>query len=140
MKRLIVLAIVVIVGAAAWYWSSRRASHSKGLPATVNDFKQMPGGAATIDAGEYVIARLKEGGLPGFSKDEHGTLVIPNIKPPQEQTEAYPVLRVICLRKNGGTSEYYYRVIRESEGAPWQLRRAWRASPEGRVLQEYTLQ
>lgn len=128
------------VGAMAWYWFSRRPSPVQKLPATVNEFKQMPGGAETIDAGEYVISRLKEGGLPGFSKGDHGSLVAPNIKPPQERTEAYPVLRVICLQKNGDTSEYYYWVVRESDGAPWQLRKAWRASPEGQVLQEYPLQ
>jgi hypothetical protein len=100
----------------------------------------MPGGGATTDAADYLVGRLKQGALPGFSKDNHGSLVAPNMKPPQEQTEAYPLLRIVCLHKNGDTSEYYYWVVRASEGAPWQLQKAWRASPDGRVLEEYPLE
>ena len=77
MKRLIFLAVAVALGATVWCGFLRHAPHAGGLPATVNDFKQMPGGAVTMDAGEYVISRLKEGGLPGFSKDDHWSLVVP---------------------------------------------------------------
>lgn len=140
MKRLIFLAIAIAIGATAWYLLSRRPSPTTPkLPATENEFKQMPGGAATIDAGEYIISRAKEGSLPGWSKDDHGSLVVPNIKPPEEQTEAYPILRIIRLRKNRDTSEYYYWVTRESERAPWQLKKALRASPDGQTREEYSL-
>jgi hypothetical protein len=100
----------------------------------------MPGGAATIDAGEYLIGRLKEGKLPGISKDDHGSMVAANAKPHEGQTESYPLVRVIVLRKNGDTSEYFYGVVRESAGAPWQLQKAWRANPEGKVVEEYPVQ
>ncbi len=140
MKRLVFAVIAAVVVATLWAVFLGHPSQAHGLPATVNEFKKMPGGATTVDAGEYVISLLKQGGLPGFSKDDHGWLVAPNIKPPQERIEAHPVLRVLCLRKNDDTSEYYYWVVQESQGAAWQLRRAWRATPEGRLLEEYAVQ
>ena len=140
MKRLVFLVLAVAGGAVVWYGFHRRPPRPAGLPATVAEFKGMPGGATTVDAADYLISRLHQGALPGFSKDDHGSLVAPNMKPPQEQTEAYPILRIVCLHKNGDTSEYYYWVVRASKGAPWQLQKAWRASPDGRVLEEYPLE
>lgn len=140
MKRPVVLVLAVAVGVAAWYALHHRHANAEGLPATVSEFKEMPGGTTSMDAADYLISRLKQGSLPGFSKDDHGSLVAPNMKPPQEQIEAYPILRIVCLHKNGDTSEYYYWVVRASEGAPWQLQKAWRAGSDGRVLEEYPLE
>jgi hypothetical protein len=105
MKRLVILVLAVTLGAVLWQAFHRQPPRAAGLPATVDEFKGMPGGATTVDATDYLLSRLKQGALPGFSKDDHGSLVAPNIKPPQEQTEAYPILRIVCLHKNGDTSE-----------------------------------
>ncbi len=130
----------MVVGTTVWYSLLRHHSDAQALPATEGDFKKMPGGGVTVDAGEYIISLLKQGGLPGFSKDDHGWLVAPNVKPPQEQTEGYPILRVLWLRKNDDTAQYCYWVVQASNGAPWQLKRAWRENPGGRLLEEYAVQ
>jgi hypothetical protein len=139
-RRLISISIALGLGVGAWYGLGHHSHRAEGLPATAKDFKRIPGLIETGDAGEFVIARLQDGQLPGFSADDHGSVIVPNIKPPQEQTEAFPILRVVCLHKNGDISEYYYWVVRASEGATWHVKKAWRASPDGRVLEEYSVQ
>jgi hypothetical protein len=136
-RRWLIVAIAVLTAFLMWYGLRRHYPAPPRLPGTEREFKGLPGGGATIEAGQYILDQVQQGRLPGFAKGDHGSLVVPNIKPPQEQTEAYPVLRVICLRKEGDDSEYYYIVARLREGAPWRLQKAWRAAPGGQVREEY---
>jgi hypothetical protein len=107
--------------------------------------KQERGGRLTLEAMEFLKKLKRDGQLPGWSKNDMGETKIwfdadwaseweSPIKP-----EDYPVARTLAINKKGNSSLYNYTVIQASPGAAWHLQRAWKASPAGRILKDYTL-
>ncbi len=142
MKRLayISLAILLLV-VLTWYAAHNRRTQPTGQPPTTMDqFKQVPGANATVQAGEFLLTLAKEGNLPGIAQGEHGTMhagiVDANANTPSGP-EPYPISRVIHFSKQGDDSDYFYAVVIESNGAPCQLQRAWRTNPQGQVVESY---
>jgi hypothetical protein len=130
-----------IVGAllavAVWYGVAHHHTASMHrLPATMEEFKQRPGGTVTVQAGEFLIGLAKEGKLPGFSSGEHGAM---QSGAPDTVAETYPVTRAVHFSKDGDTSDYLYLVVRESQDAPWKLLKGARMDAGGHVIQEYVV-
>ena len=48
-----------------------------------------------------------------------------------------PVAVEFEMRKRSATSAYHYTLAFPPQGGEWKLRKAWRTSPEGRVMEEY---
>ncbi len=142
MKLLPYVLLLLLVG-AAWYGvSHRRAEVSARTPTTVKEFKQLPAGKMTAEAGEYLLGLAKAGQLPGFSKGEHGAMQAgtPDAREnTPSEPEPFPVSRVIHFSKTGDDSDYFYAVLLQSNGGSWKLQRAWRADPQGRVRQNYPI-
>ena len=112
------------------------------LPAILEEFKEVPGGAVTVDAADFLVGLAKEGLLPGFAKGEHGTVQAGNFEPAQDLpasalSQTNQVLRCVHFSKDGDDSDYFYLVARASNGAPWKVTKAWRAAPDGRVLERF---
>lgn len=145
MKRLVWLLFAVLL--AVWVLSGfvgHRVPPSNRLPANLDEFKQAPGGAATVDAGEFLFSLAKQGKLPGFAPGEHGVMHAGLVdgagnNPAGTGPESYPISRGINFTKEGDASQYFYIVMQASNHAPWQLRKAWRADSNGNVLQNYTV-
>lgn len=120
----------------------RRSPQAGKAPATIEEFKQAPGGRLTVASGEFLMGLAKEGKLPGFSAGEHGTMHAGDVDakadtPSGAVPEPYPVSRVIHLQKQGDAADYLYVVVLESEGGPWKLQRAWRTDAGGQIVETY---
>lgn len=149
MKGIAYLAVIVMLGLGVWYamrphGDVDQAAPAEKLPTSVEEFKQRPGGASTVDAGEFLISLAKEGKLPGFSKGEHGSMHVGNFdanptSSSRTSAEKYPISRAIHLSKDGDTSDYFYVVKRESAGSGWNLQKAWRQDAEGRLMEDYPI-
>jgi hypothetical protein len=94
-------------------------------------YATQPGGTAEL----YMIGLQKAGRLPGFSKGEKGTLS--SRLGSSELMPSFPARRSFTATKRGESSTYHYEVARSSESSEWQVRRAWRTAPDGRVAEEY---
>jgi hypothetical protein len=89
------------------------------------------------DSAEKFLYALKEKGqLPGWSKNDHGSL---NANFNADATIAYPESRVFEVQKNGDSSLYHYQLTRASKDSPWKLEKAWRTDPKGRVIKNYPI-
>lgn len=137
--------IVLVLAAAVWYGAlHHRTLPASRVPRTLEEFKQQPGGALTVEAGDFLMRLAKEGKLPGFARGEHGTMhagiLDAKAETPSSATaEGYPVSRVIHFQKEGDTSDYFYIVERESREAPWKLQEAWRTDAAGRIMETYSV-
>ncbi len=105
---------------------------------------QLPGGALTIDAANFLVRLFDQSQLPGLvkMKGEHGQISL--IADPldllkESNSEAYPVSRTVEIRKSGDLSIRHYTIVRAAPGTPWQLQQAWRTSPDGRIIEEYPI-
>jgi hypothetical protein len=76
---------------------------------------------------EFVNNLKKQGQLPGWSKNDDGTIYL----------EAYPNAKAVDGRKNGDSSIYHYLVTRASENGPWKLRKAWRTNQNDHTIEEF---
>ena len=108
----------------------------------MEEFEERPGGAFTVEAGEFLIELAKASKLPGFAASEHGTMhagiLDGNAETPADGApEAYPVSRAIHFQKDGDPSNYFYIVVRKSQHDSWRLQKAWRADADGNVVQTY---
>ncbi len=143
MRRIVFIAAILALAAGIWYvFGHRRPSVQEKLPATMEEFKQRPGGAFTAEAGEFLIGLAKQGKLPGFAAGEHGTMHAGMVdargnRPSSNTAETYPVSRAIHFSKEGDEADYFYVVVRESPGSTWKLRQACRMDDNGRILENY---
>jgi hypothetical protein len=94
-----------------------------------------PGGTA-----EAFITDLKNRNkLPGFSNDDHGTLS--GALNTRDLAPKFPIIRSFTAEKlDGDGSTYHYSIFRASPDSDWALQRAWRTTPEGGLLEEYSVQ
>jgi len=88
------------------------------------------------EAAKFVGSLGEKGQLPGFARGELSQ-TWPGMSDLESCGEPYPMLRTFTCVKNGDPSAYHYIVVRESKDSSWKLQRAWRTSPDGRVLEEY---
>jgi RNA polymerase sigma factor (sigma-70 family) len=106
------------------------------------------GGALSMEAVDFLIKLKKESQLPGYPKDEHGTIQIPIPGLSLDSNriwhfsdtnvETYPVSRTLHASKNNdGHFVYFYTVIKASETNAWQLQKAWRTDTNGQVVGEF---
>lgn len=113
----------------------------KDLPARFEAFaRQNPGGRLYLDATEFLKGLKNKGQLPGWLKNETGyakTWLDADLAFEWEriiQPGDYPVAQTLTLNKKGDKALYRYTVVKTSQDAPWQLQRAWKAAPNGRIL------
>jgi len=103
---------------------------------------QQPGGALTLEGSEVLAKFVADAQLPGFLKvigrEISWGIGGPNLRK-ESSSAAYPAVRTFCGRKTDDPSAYYCIVVRLSKQSGWKLQRAWRAGPDGRVLEEYPI-
>lgn len=98
---------------------------------------------------EFLMKLKKEGQLPGWSKNDHGTVKVDffhenNLSPAKDQLHSYfygpvtyPESAEISGRKKGDSSTYHYKVIRASKTSPWKLEKAWRTDQNDHTIKSY---
>lgn len=91
-----------------------------------------PGGTA-----EQFLTRLRDQGeLPGYAKDEKGSLST-FLKFEEMESRTFPATRTLVCGKQGDSSKYHYTVVRSSAESDWKLQKAWRSAADESVLEEY---
>ncbi len=95
-----------------------------------------PGAKTTAEAEEFLHHLKQQGGLPGWSASDQGTLMLntQGIGP-----AAYPVARTFKCRKNSGQEIEIYTVVKAAPASGWELRRAWAANRKGRFVKEFPI-
>ena len=88
------------------------------------------------EAAKFVGSLGEKGQLPGFARGELSK-TWPEMSDLESCGEPYPMSRTFSCLKNGDPSAYHYIVLRESKDSPWKLQRAWRTSPDGRIIEEF---
>ena len=88
------------------------------------------------EAAKFVGSLGEKGQLPGFARGELSK-TWPEMSDLESCGEPYPMSRTFSCLKNGDRSAYHYIVLRESKDSPWKLQRAWRTSPDGRIIEEF---
>jgi hypothetical protein len=90
------------------------------------------GEATTKSAVKFLEGLMEKGQLPGWSKDDKGSVTFhfhfPNAQPESATFEG---------RKQGDSSVYHFTVIRAVKDGPWKLQRAWRTDASGHTVQKY---
>jgi hypothetical protein len=74
---------------------------------------------------------LKNGQLPGWSREDRGTvkrMMHVRFDPDTVTLEAV---------KKGDASTYHYEVTRSSKDSPWKLQKAWRTGQDDHLVEEY---
>jgi hypothetical protein len=100
--------------------------------------KQLPGGALTLEALDFLGNLKSQGKLPGVAKDEKGTY--PASSWMKAQPEDYPVSRTFEFKKDGADpSNCHYTVVKASKDGGWRLQKAWRTDENARVVEEYSV-
>jgi hypothetical protein len=77
---------------------------------------------------EFLHQLKAEGQLPGWAKDEHGTMSMP---------ESNGNSVTFTIIKKTESSLYHYTVSRTSKDGPWKLQKAWRTDQNGHTIEEY---
>ena len=83
-----------------------------------------------VAALEFLMDLKKAGQVPGWSKDDRGTISF----------EAHPDPGTFgfAARKEGDSTVCHYTVVRESKG-PWRLLKAWQTDENGKTIGEFPL-
>ncbi len=79
------------------------------------------------DALAFLTSLKENGQLPGWSRQEEGTIYL----------EPFPNRDELDGRKKNDSSDYHYQVGRAPASGAWQLQKAWRTDPNGEVIEEY---
>jgi hypothetical protein len=74
---------------------------------------------------------LRSGQLPGWSKEDRGTIKGAFRFRPNPDTVTFDAV------KKGDSSIYHYRFTRASQDAPWQFQKAWRTDQNDHTIEEY---
>ena len=100
-------------------------------------FQQL-GGEATREAGAFLNELRVKGLLPGVEKGERGTLRAA-IDPGANVSDARAASLSRTFVCTKGENRCRYRVLRESDNAPWKLAGAWRITSDGRIIEPLAL-
>ena len=90
--------------------------------------------SAAESALEYLKNLKEDGKVPGWSKQDKGT-IRETVR--FSNYESYPKSATLDAQKNGDSSIYHYTVTRASEEGPWKLQKAWRTDPDDHTIEEY---
>jgi len=101
--------------------------------------QQLPGGDFTLEAIEWLKTLKSKNQMPGFSKSEPGDLALDMRNMRESRLAAFPVSRTLYCRKKNDRAVYNYTLVRTDENSPWKLQKAWRTTPDNRVLEDYTV-
>lgn len=108
--------------------------------------RQHPGGNHTVAALRFLRKLHRTNQLPGFTSRE--PLILPRgergrfpfLLPPNTDPAVLPTHRLVYAYKpNGDPSVYWYDLKLAPPGTAWTLVRAFRATPDGKTLEEYPL-
>jgi hypothetical protein len=83
----------------------------------------------TESAAEFLKTVKEKGQLPGWSKNDEGTIYL----------EPYPNYEAFDGRKNGDSSIYHYQVSKASNNSSWKLQKAWRTDQDNKTFEEYSV-
>ncbi len=109
--------------------------------------KDRPGGPLTLDAANFLKGLIEKDQLPGVvrsKKKKHkvsftlGLELDDALK--QVNATGLPASRTFYGQRSDEAFKIFYRVNRVSEEGPWKLERAWRAAPDGQLLEEYRVE
>lgn len=87
-------------------------------------------GSDALAAVNYLKDLQAKGQMPGWSKDERGTLKAATMGTAGNSA-------TIEVLKNGTSSTYHYEVTRASPDAPWKLQKAWRTEQGEHSVEQY---
>jgi hypothetical protein len=93
-----------------------------------------PGAKSTTGAAEFLYHLKKQGNLPGWRANDHGTLIF---NTQTTDTETYPIARTFKCRKDAGGAIDIYTVVKASPDGKWELKRAWETSAKGRFVKDF---
>ncbi len=107
--------------------------------------EQQPGGDLTLEAAKFLGSLVEKDQLPGILKTERRagaannsfSVYIDPLNLKESASAAYPASRTLCGKKTDEPSSYHYTVVRTSKESAWQVQKAWRTAPDGRVVEEY---
>jgi len=89
--------------------------------------------------GDFLLRLHQKSQLPGDAKDEHGKISC-YLSPTDLEQMVYPLSRTYQVAKNGDSSTNHYTIRRLTKHSPWELQRAWRTDPQGRVTEEWAVE
>ena len=84
-------------------------------------------------AGDFLRKLKEKGKLPGWSKDDQGSI---------HGTFQYGFPETFYMdgiQKAGDATSWHYVVFRTDKGAPWELKRAWQTDAKGKMIKEYPI-
>ncbi|MGB7767504.1 MAG: hypothetical protein WBN22_01435 [Verrucomicrobiia bacterium] len=91
--------------------------------------------AASFAAAGALFGYFKEKGqLPGWSKDDKGSVTVH-----LRYAEAFPESATCDGQRNGDPSVFHHTTTRVSKDSPWKLQRAWRTDANGHLAEEYPI-
>lgn len=91
-------------------------------------------------APEVLLTNLAtEKKLPGNFKKSDTLFLAESLNLKQLDSLMSATSRTLTFKKNEDSTHYNYLLVRNSIDAPWQIQKAWQASSDGKVLQEFEL-
>ena len=127
---LITLSLFMVIAACSSQKPSAQVSE---------ELLKLPGVAITAEAGKFLVSLKEQGKLPGYAKDDHGT-VNTNFGPDLSDAVSYPVERTFFATKDGENFQYHYTVLKRTKTDQWELRKAWQTDANGKIIKEFPLQ
>jgi len=107
--------------------------------------KKKPGGALTLDAGQFLATLIVQNKLPGVTKavrmGKSFSLALDPVDLLNGSESAdFPATRKWFGQYNDESEKNYYIVFRASQERPWKLQRAWRATRDGHLIQNFEIE
>lgn len=90
--------------------------------------------AFSTKAAQFLVGLTKKYELPGFSKNERGTITINQTF---DGMTNYPVSLAFVAIKEKDDHQYHYTVLQSSKTSPVKLQKAWQTDAKGNFLKEY---
>src|SRR5581483_10630198 len=84
-----------------------------------------------LDALEFLKNLKKTGQVPGWSKDDKGTISF--------ETYRDPGIFGFAARKEAEPTVCHYTIMRKSKEDSWKLQKAWRTDKSGKTIEEFPL-
>jgi hypothetical protein len=137
---------VAILGPGCRQKSSREMAEQKALARHEREEQQRQafvklmrqGGMARMSKGaQFLVGLARNGRLPGLSANEHGQLRLD--KPPEMSAKGpYFFSEELHVIAEGSPPRHYrYVVVQTYSNSDFQVQRAWRADPSGKVIETY---
>ena len=127
-----VLRHLILLGMAALLCDCSR-SNSHLLPVA----KDSSAAIEAAQAGNFLLAMHQQGKLPGVSKDMHGRITSDMVPRSEVQSnqDVYPISKTFHVTIRGESFTNNYTVVKLTKNSSWQLQRAWRIDPDGRITE-----